>query len=135
MENGIRTGEDREGSDKNDKLADKGVEEIAGVGLVKLGKWCEARWKEYKKLVNQVHKLIVGVTLAEKEERAKQQVVQKTWLGYDPEKWTKPEAEIRDEVHLELEYQSIETILPTKGKHRFAHCQIHYEEAHAFSKE
>ena len=34
---GISTSEDREGNDKRDKLADKGVEEIAGVGLVKLG--------------------------------------------------------------------------------------------------
>ena len=65
---GISTAEDREGNDIIDKLADKGVEEIAGVGLVKLGKWCEARWKQYRKLMNRTHKMIVGVTIAEKTE-------------------------------------------------------------------
>ena len=48
----------------------KGVEEIAGRGLVKLGKWCEARQKQYRKLLVRVQQMIVGVTLAEKEERA-----------------------------------------------------------------
>ena len=62
---GISTAEDRDGNDKSDELADKGVEEIAGVGLVKLGKWCETRWKQYRKLMNRVHKMILGVTLAE----------------------------------------------------------------------
>ena len=47
--------------------------------------------------------MIVGVTLAEKEERAKLQVIQKALLGYDPEKWTKAKTVIRDEEHLELE--------------------------------
>ena len=54
--NGIATSEDREGNDKRDKLADKGVEEVAGVGLVTLGKWCEVRMKCYKKLVTRVQK-------------------------------------------------------------------------------
>ena len=78
--------------------------------------------------------MIVGVTLAEKEERAKQEVMQKALLGYDPEKWTKAKAAISDEEQLKLEYQSIDTILPTKGKHRFAQYQTLYEEAHAFLK-
>ena len=45
---GTVTAKDREGNDKSDELADKGVEETAGVGLVKLGKWCETRWKQYR---------------------------------------------------------------------------------------
>ena len=72
--------------------------------------------------------------MLKKAERAKQLVVQKATLGYDPEKWTKAKATIRDEEHLKLEYQSIETISPTKGKHRFSHCQTLYEEVHAFLK-
>ena len=35
---GISTAKDRGGNDKSDRLADQGVEEIAGVGLVALGK-------------------------------------------------------------------------------------------------
>ena len=41
VEKGISTSKDREGNHTSDKLADKGVEAIAGKGLVKLGKWCE----------------------------------------------------------------------------------------------
>ena len=56
VKNGIATSDVRDGNDKIDKLADKGVEEVAGVGLVKLGKWCEARMKRYRKLVTRVQK-------------------------------------------------------------------------------
>ena len=79
--------------------------------------------------------MIVGVTLAEKEERAKDRVKQKALLRYDPEKWAKANAEIRDEEYLEVEYQSLKTIQPTKGKHRFAQCQMLYEDVHSFLKE
>ena len=34
---GMSTAKDRDGNDKSDELADQGVEEIAGVGLVALG--------------------------------------------------------------------------------------------------
>ena len=34
--------------------------------MVKLGKWCEGRWKHYRKLMNRVHKMMLGVTLAER---------------------------------------------------------------------
>ena len=52
-------------------LLTKGVEAIARMGLVKLGKWLEARQKKYKKLMNRAHTLIVAVTIAEKDERKK----------------------------------------------------------------
>ena len=38
---GLATSDDREGNDISDKLADNGVEQVAGIRLVKLGKWCE----------------------------------------------------------------------------------------------
>lgn len=129
---GISTAKDRDGNDKSDKPADQGVEEIAGIGLVALGKWFEGRWKRYRKLMIRVHKMILGVTLAEKTERAKQHTIFKATRGYDPLKWVKAKAMIRDGDSLETEYQNIETVPPTKGKHRFAHCQTHYEEVHAF---
>ena len=67
----------------------KGVEAIAGMGLVKLGKWLEARQKNYKKLMNRVHKMIAAVTIAEKGERKKIHSIQKVALGYDTLKWMK----------------------------------------------
>ena len=81
---GISIAKDRGGNDKSDKLADQGVEEIAGVGFVALGKWFEGRWKHYRKLMIRVHKMKLGVTLAEKGERAKQHTISKATRGYDP---------------------------------------------------
>ena len=56
-------------------------------------------------------------------------------LGYDPEKWVKAVARIRDEEHLDVEYQDLKTLPPTKGRHKSAHCQILYEEVHVFLKQ
>lgn len=66
IENGISNPEDKEGNDVSDKLADKGVEAIAGIGLVKRRKWLEARLNKYRKLMNRVHKMIAAATIAEK---------------------------------------------------------------------
>ena len=46
----------------------------------------------------------------------------------------KADAEIWGEEQLEVDYQSMEIIQPTRGKHRFAYCQVLYEEVHAFLK-
>ena len=93
---------------------------------MKLGKWCEARQKDYIKLLVRVQQMIVGVTLAEKEGRANDRTIQKALLGYDPEKWVKTDVEIRGEEQIEVGYQSINSSNPPKGKHRFAHCQVLY---------
>jgi len=79
--------------------------------------------------------MIPWVVMAEKEERKKDHDVQKALLGYDPETWLKIDAEIRVEELEEEEYQSLSLIPPTKGKHRFAHCQVLYEEVHVFLTE
>ncbi len=71
IEKGTSNREYTRGDDLSDELADKAVEAIAGIDLVKLGKWLEARQKNYKQLMNRVHKMIVAVTIAEKEERKK----------------------------------------------------------------
>lgn len=84
-------------------MADRGVEATAGRGLVKLGKWCEAKQKDYRKFLVRVQKMIVGVTLAEKEERANDRTIRKTLLGYDPGIWVKTDAEIRGEEQIEVE--------------------------------
>ena len=91
-EKGISTSKEREGNDTSDKLADRGVEAIAGIGLVKLGKWCEQKQTYYRKLILRVQGMIVGVTLAEKEKRKNDHKIKKALLGYDPEKWVKTDA-------------------------------------------
>ena len=47
----------------------------------------------------------------------------------------KADAEVRDEGHLEVDYQELHLIAPTKCNHRFAHCQMLYEDVHGFLKE
>ena len=86
----------------------------------------------YKELVTRCQRMIVGVTQAEKMEREKEHTKQKNILGYDPEKWVSTEAKIRGEGHHEIDYHDLTTIPPTKGKHKFTHCQVLYEEVHAF---
>ena len=78
--------------------------------------------------------MIVGVTQSEKMEREKEHVKQNTILGNDPEKWISTEARIRGEEHHEIDYHSLTLISPTEGKHKFARCQVLYEEVHAFLK-
>ena len=89
--------------------------------MVKFGKWLEARQNKYRKLINRVHKIIAAVTIAEKEERKKVHTIQKAICGFDPLKWTKTDAEVRGEGHLEVDYQEVHLIAPTKGNHWFAH--------------
>ena len=47
----------------------------------------------------------------------------------------KADAEVRGECHLEVDYKELHLIAPTKGNHRFAHCQMLYEDVHGFLKE
>ena len=68
---GIATREDKVGYDNSDTLADKGAQEVQGAGLVKLAGWIASRHDRYAKFIRRVQKLIVGVLMAEKEERAK----------------------------------------------------------------
>ena len=110
----------------------KVVEAIAGIGLVKLGKWLEARQKNYKKLMNRVHKMIVAVTIAEKDERKKIHSIQKVALGYDTLKWMKGDANVRGESQLGIDYLEVKLITPTKGNHKCTQRQKLYEEVHNF---
>ena len=89
--------QDKEGNDKADDNADKGVESIQGPGLVELAGWAARRHEAYKKLIMRVQKLIAGTVTAEKEERDKNRKAAKVVLGYDPEKWIKSNGTIRDE--------------------------------------
>ena len=71
VQQGRSTVSDKEGNDRSDKNADRGVEQLAGEGLVTLGKWVANRQDQYKKFVTRVHRMIAAVTKAEKEERKK----------------------------------------------------------------
>ena len=96
--------------------------------MSKLGKWLEARQKKCKTLINRVHKMIVAVTLAEQDVRKKIHTIQRAIRGYDMFKWTEADAIVGDESHLEVDYQEVKFITPTKGNHRFAQWQRLYED-------
>ena len=93
----------------------KGIEEVAGVGLVKLEKWCETMWKQYRKLVNRVHKMIVGVALAENTERAKQLTIFKATRGFDPENGSRPSQQYGAKLILNLSTKALTLFLTPKG--------------------
>ena len=88
----------------------------------------------YKQIVTRCQRMIVGVTQAEKMERGKGHIQQKAIRGNDPEKWVRTEAKIRDEEQYGLDYFDLKIISPTKGKHKFTHCQVLYEEVHALQQ-
>ena len=89
-------------------------------------------WYKYAKFIRRVHKFITAVLIAEKEERAKRKKVVAATLGYDPEKWIKNNAKIRSEDTSGTTYQNLKMSPPTKGRHRFSHCQQIYENIHSF---
>ena len=71
VQQGRSTACDKEGNDRSDKNADRGVEQLAGEGLVTVGRWVANRQDQYKKFVARIHRMIAAVTKAEKEERKK----------------------------------------------------------------
>ena len=83
---GRSSSSDQKGNDRSDTNADKGVEMVAGEGLVTLAKWAAQRYEGYLKFMAKVHTMIAAVTMAEKEERGKDKKKDKAMLGYDPEK-------------------------------------------------
>ena len=70
--------------------------------------------------------------IAEKDERDKDKKIDKALLGYDPMKWVKSDAEIKNEDQSSLSFEKIEFPAPTRSKHRFHFCQRLYEEVHRF---
>ena len=59
----------QKGDDASDKLADQGVSSINGIGLVILDSCLAERHDNYMKLMRRIHKMIITVTIAEKEDR------------------------------------------------------------------
>ena len=126
------TKEDQVGNDRSDTNADKGVLCIHGPGLVTLAKWLAERHKAYKQLIARLHKFIVGMTKAVKEERLKRSKVDQARLGYDPEKWIKANGIIRSEELEEGTYRELLMPPPVKGKHKYSFCQDQYEQVRHF---
>jgi len=129
---GRATQEDKHGNDMSDENADKGVQAIGGAGLVRLARWTTKRHANYKKFMGKIHNFIHKITVAEKEEREKEAVIQKATLGYDPSKAIKSRGTIRKENTTSIRYSSLQLPPPIRGKHRFRQCQCMYEQAHRF---
>ena len=114
IQKGISNEEDKKGNDKGDELADDGVESIQGRGFVKLASWIADRHDKYGSFIKRVQKFIAGVSIAEKERRAKDKQASKVVLGYDPDKGAKTEVNIRSEDQNEVEYKMLEMPPPIK---------------------
>jgi hypothetical protein len=132
VQEGQATRADKVGNDKSDDLADDGVRDIGGRGLVKLADWLAKRHDRYTNLMNRIQKMIATITIAEKEERKKKLQVEKIIKGYDTEKWVETDVQIRDEEQNNQDYEKITLPPLIKGKHKFTFCQNMYSEIHTF---
>ena len=123
---------DKIGNDKSDEQADHGVESIGGRGLVKLGVWLAKRHDRYASFMKRVHKMIATITIAEKQERAKDKEIQRMLIGYDPEKWLKTNAQLRDDEQNQQVFNKLDMPPAIRGKHIYSRCQNLYGDIHAF---
>ena len=72
------------------------------------------------------------ITIAEKNERAKEKVVNKAVLGYDPEKWVESSVKVRSGNQDNRTHQYLNLPPPIQGKHKHSHCQQLYLDVHSF---
>ena len=105
---------DKTGNDKSDENADKGVQSIGGVGLVKLAKWAAGRHARYRHLMARIHKFIAAIAIAEQEERESAAKIEKAVLGYDPDKAIKSNGTIRKEDPTTTIYEKVKLPPPVK---------------------
>ena len=117
------------------QMQTKGVQSIAGDGLVKLAKWKATKHSQYRTFLARMHKFIAGMTIIEKEAREKAAKVEKALIGYDPDKWIKSEGAIRKEDQAALKYEKLNRPPPVKGRHKYTHCQRLCEQIHEFLAE
>ena len=118
VQEGTSNHKDKVGNHISDGLADKGVQSIDGIGLVRLGKWIADKHDRYTTFIRRIHSMIAGVHLAENTQRGYDARVEKAVLGYDPTKWTDAKAFIRDESSLNIAYNQIRLPPPFRGKHK-----------------
>ena len=131
---GRSSSHDKEGNDRSDTNADKGVEMVAGEGLVTLAKWAAQKYEGNLKFMARVHKMIAAVTMAEKGEREKEKKKEKAILGYDPEKWTDTNCVIKNGSSERRMYQALDLQPPIRGRHEHCYCRRQYLDVHAFMK-
>jgi hypothetical protein len=134
VQDGVATKEDKIGNDISDTNADIGVAKIKGPCLVKLASWIVERHNNYTAFMGRIHKVIAGVTLAEKEERKKRQEIAKATLGYDPKVWKDTTAKVKEQQLDDEEYQQLQLGDPVEGKHRCSQHAVMYKDIHAFMK-
>ena len=71
-------------------------------------------------------------TSVEKEARKKAHECEKALLGYDPKKWLRTDAWIRNEGEERYAYEKLKMPPPTIGVHRYMYCEGLYQDIHKF---
>lgn len=94
---------DKRGNDNADTPADYGVEELGGKSLVRTTNWLAQRSAKYGAMIRNIHGVIIKITIAEKEERAKRNKVEATIRGYDPDKEANADGNLRRHEELTSE--------------------------------
>ena len=82
--------------------------------------------------MKRIQKVIAKVTIAEKEERAKEKIIQTNILGFDPEVWMGSSLKIRSENFEQTTYHSLNLPPPKQGRRKYHSCKQAYLDIHAF---
>ena len=90
------------------------------------------RHNDYTAFMKKVQRFIVTVLQEEKEESQKAHRIGKAVLGYDPKKWKKADANIRDAREEHGSYEKLMFPTPVMGHHKFSYCGRLYGDVHRF---
>ena len=86
------------------------------------GKRTDTIHDAYVAFMRRVQTMIVVISKVEKEELANRIKVKKATIGYDPKRWLKTQARIRDERNYDIEYKHLDLPAVVTGRHKFAFC-------------
>ena len=133
IEQGLAMEETKDGNDWADHYATKGIEQHQQ-GATQLAKWLASRQKDYAKFMGKVQKIIVAVLKKEKEERGHKEEIQKTLLGYDPQKQAKVTCRLPPQQPGDDDTNTfqLELIPPVTSTHAYANQQKLYRCIHKF---
>lgn len=134
----IREGEanhvDKIGNDKADDAATKGIEHLNGMSkhVLEAINWLAERLEKYQKFMQRVHRVIMEVIKAEKEERVRRRAIHKTINVYDSQVEAKADGKIKGDEAFNTEEVKMVVAIPVGGPHQMAAHQVMYEEVSSF---
>ena len=94
--------------------------------------WLAERLEKYQKFMQRVHRVIIEVIKAEKEERVRRRAIHKTINGYDSQVEARADGKIKGDEAFNTEEVKMVVAIPVGGPHQMAAHQVMYEEVSRF---